>query len=101
MPLEPPWTSSVSPSRRRPKPNTLLHTVNMASGSDAAAIMSSDPGIGSTCPASTRQYSAQPPPWSSAQTASPSLNSVTPSPSAATVPDTSSPGYGGAPAGEG
>src|SRR3954469_11381795 len=101
MPLEPPCTSNVSPGCKRPNTKTLLHTVNIASGSAAAWIMSSEPGIGNTWPASTRQYSAYPPPASNAHTESPTLNSVTPSPSAAIVPDTSSPGYDGTPAGDG
>ena len=44
IPLVPPWTSSVSPSRAQPRSNTLCHTVNSVSG--IAAASASDSAVG-------------------------------------------------------
>ena len=39
MPLEPPWTSSVSPGFSAPRSNTLVQTVKKVSGTAAASTM--------------------------------------------------------------
>ena len=49
MPLEPPWTSKVSPCCRRPRSNTLLHTVKKVSGSVAASTSLKPLGTGRHC----------------------------------------------------
>ena len=58
IPLVPPWTSSVSPSRSPPRSNTLAHTVKNVSGT-AAAWTTSRPsgsaGTGPPAPRSTRR----------------------------------------------
>jgi len=38
MPLEPPWINKVSPACKRPRSNTLLHTVKKVSGKEAASM---------------------------------------------------------------
>jgi hypothetical protein len=40
MPLDPPCTRNHSPAARRPRSNTLFHTVKKVSGSAAARTMS-------------------------------------------------------------
>ena len=101
MPLEPPCTSSVSPSWRRPRSRTLVQTVAYASGSAAASTSDTGAGTGRHCGAGATQYSAYPPPVRSAHTSAPTERSETPPPTAATVPDTSSPGMSDAPGGGG
>ena len=58
MPPEPPWTSSASPDRSRPRSNTFVQTVKKVSGI-AAALTSSRPlGVGRHCGNGATQYSA-------------------------------------------
>ena len=101
IPLAPPCTSNVSPSRSPAIWNTFDQTVQATSGSAAAATSSTPSGTGNTCPTGTATRSAYPPPASNAHTSSPTRHPSTPSPSAAIVPEHSSPGYGGAPGGGG
>src|SRR5436190_9804804 len=101
MPLDPPWIRIDSPAARRPRSNTLVHTVKNVSGMAAAATRSRPRGTGRHCGAGATQYSAYPPPATSAQTASPSCHSDTEDPTPAIVPATSSPGMSDAPGGGG
>ena len=48
MPLDPPWTSKVSPAVSLANWNTFDHTVRIASGSPAASTRSTLSGTGST-----------------------------------------------------
>ena len=57
--------------------------------------------IGMQFAAGATQYSAYPPPATSAQSASPTFHCVTPAPTATTVPETSMPRMSGAPGGTG
>jgi len=57
-PLVPPWTSSVSPSARRPSQIMLFHAVKKASGNEAASTKPRPLGIGMHCTAGTTQSSA-------------------------------------------
>ena len=101
MPLDPPCTRSDSPSERRARSKTLVHTVKNVSGSAAASAASSPAGIGRQSGAAAVQYSAYPPPVTSAHTRDPIAGVSTPSPSLTTVPATSSPGMSDAPGGGG
>ena len=58
IPLVPPWTSRVSPSRAQPRSNTLCHTVNNVSGMAAASAIDMPSGTCKQCAACARQYSA-------------------------------------------
>ena len=58
MPLDPPWTSSVSPSFRRPRSKTLVHTVKKVSGIAAASLKERPGGTGSALSSCTTAYSA-------------------------------------------
>ena len=80
---------------------TLDHTVHATSGSPAAVTRSTPSGTGSSCAAGTATFSAYPPPDISAQTASPTAQPVTPSPSAAMCPEHSIPMISDAPGGGG
>ena len=101
MPLEPPCTSSTSPGRSPAVRNTLLHTVQVTSGSPPASTSDTPAGAGSSCPAGTATSSAYPPPASTAHTGAPTSQPSTPSPSASTVPLHSRPRYSEAPGGGG
>ncbi len=101
MPLVPPWTRNDSPLRSRPRSKTFIHTVKNVSGIPAAATRSTPPGSGRHCTSGATQYSAYPPPDTSAQTRSPSRQRATLSPHSAITPDTSRPGISLAPGGGG
>ncbi len=101
MPLEPPWMRIDSPAAKWPRSNTLVHTVKYVSGMPAARTISNPYGTGSACGAGALTYSAYPPPATKAHTWSPSCHCVTPWPTAAIVPATSSPGRSDAPGGGG
>ena len=58
MPLDPPCTSSDSPSARRARSKTLVHTVKSVSGSAAASTVPSPAGTGRQSGAGAAQYSA-------------------------------------------
>jgi hypothetical protein len=58
MPLEPPWISSVSPGRSRPRSNTFDHTVKKVSGRHAASMSDRAAGDGRHWPAGATQSSA-------------------------------------------
>ena len=79
--------------------NTFDQTVHAVSGSAAASTRETPAGTGITCPAAQTTRSAYPPPASNAQHSSPTLQSVTPSPTAAMVPLHSSPSTSEAPGG--
>src|SRR5262249_33588288 len=101
IPEEPPCTRNDSPGERRPRSNTLLHTVKKVSGREAASTGLIPFGIGRHWGTGAVQYSASPPPVTSAVTVSPTRNCFTPSPSATTLPASSSPGMSDAPGGTG
>ena len=58
IPLVPPWTSRVSPSRAQPRSKTLCHTVNSVSGIAAASSIGIRSGTCRQWPEWARQYSA-------------------------------------------
>src|ERR1035437_2278172 len=101
IPEEPPCTRKMSPCVRRARSKTFTQTVKKVSGSEAASTRDSPLGIGRHCGAGAVQYSAYPPPATSAQTSSPTRHWVTPTPSATMLPETSSPGISDAPGGGG
>ena len=76
-------------------------TVQATSGSAAASTSGTPAGTRITCPAGTTTCSAYPPPARRAHTSSPTVQPVTPSPSAATVPLHSMPMISEAPGGGG
>src|SRR5690349_2552059 len=98
MPLVPPWTSTRSPDTSRPRSKRFVHTVKKVSGTAAASVGESAAGAGRICSTGTAQYSAYPPPATSAQTESPSRHRPD---ARTTVPDTSRPGRSDAPGGGG
>ena len=71
------------------------------SGIDAAFFRSSDSGILKVVSSSAIQYSAYPPPFTSAATLSPFLNFLTFCPISSTIPDISSPNIFECPSGAG
>ena len=91
IPLAPPCTKTSSPAASPAVMTRLDHTVQATSGSPAASCRLTPAGSGSTCAAGTATYCAYPPPASRAQTCCPATRPVTPSPTAAMVPDTSRP----------
>ena len=101
IPLVPPWISTDSPAAKRMRSKRLYQTVKKFSGTQAASASDSPGGGGRQKPAGAVQYSAYPPPGVSAHTVSPACHSVTPSPSAAMRPATSSPTIGDASGGGG
>jgi hypothetical protein len=76
-------------------------TVHATSGSAAASASPTPSGTGSNCTAGTAAYSAYPPPASKAHTDWPTDQPVTPGPTSAMVPETSSPRVSLAPGGGG
>ena len=78
MPLVPPCTSRVSPGCSRARSNTLLQTVKKVSGRLAASTSLRPCGHRQALGAGATQYSAYPPPATSAHTRSPSLKPAAP-----------------------
>src|SRR3569832_1185102 len=101
MPEVPPCTSSVSPSLNCPRANTLLHTVKYVSGKDAPSMALSPLGSGRHCAKGAAQYSANPPPYTNAQTMSPFLKPLSDKSPSTCSPATSNPGKSDAPGGTG
>src|ERR1039457_1702933 len=100
MPLVPPCTRMLSPAVRCPSWKTLAQTVKKVSGMPAASCMEIPRGAGRHCTPGARQYSAYPPPGTSAQTRSPSRQPESGA-AAAMVPATSNPRTGDVPGGGG
>ena len=102
MPLAPPWMRMVSPACSRPRSKTFVQTVKNVSGMAAASTMLNPRGTGRHCTAGAAQYSAYPPPATSAQTRSPGAQPRDRRRRSPTiVPATSRPGVSGAPGGGG
>ena len=99
MPLLPPCTRMLSPAMSRPRSKTFVQTVKQVSGSAAACTSPSPAGTGRQSGAAARQYSAYPPPWTSAQIRSGAP--AAPGPASTTSPAISSPGMSDAPGGGG
>jgi hypothetical protein len=58
MPLDPPWTSRVSPALSAARSKTFVHTVKKVSGMAAASTIESPLGTGKALSSAAMQYSA-------------------------------------------